>query len=309
MKTLHKSISTACIFVAVLSALPASAEESTPYDKINAAAAKDPITVKQLRGGVSALYGSGGNMGALVGKDGIFMVDAGIGVSQQKLLDAINGLKPGKISYVVNTHWHWDHTDGNEWMHKNGATIIASPETAKHLDQTIRIEEWGHTFTPVSKEARPTMLVSAQKNIKFDEDMVQIRPYMHSHTDGDLSVYFKKADVLFTGDTWWNGLYPFIDHADGGSINGMINAANENIKLTTEKTIVVAGHGPEGTRTDLIAYRDMLVAIRDRVATLKKKGLTVDQVIAEKPSEKFDAKWGNNVINPALFVRLVYLGV
>ncbi|AOB33935.1 cyclase [Bordetella sp. H567] len=297
------------MLLAGLTTLPAAAQQETPYAKINAAAERDPITVKQLRGGVSALYGSGGNIGALVGKDGIFMVDAGIAVSEQKLLGAIHGLKSGKINYVVNTHWHWDHTDGNEWLHKNGATIIASPETANHLGQTIRVEEWGHTFTPVPKGARPTMLVSAEKNIKFDGDTAQIRPYMHSHTDGDLSVYFKKADVLFTGDTWWNGLYPFIDYAEGGDIDGMINAANENIEMTTEKTIVVAGHGPDGTRADLVAYRDMLVAIRDRVASLKKQGMTVDQVIAAKPSEQFDAKWGNNVINPALFVRLVYRGV
>jgi glyoxylase-like metal-dependent hydrolase (beta-lactamase superfamily II) len=145
--------------------------------------------------------------------------------------------------------------------------------------------------------------------MKFDGDTIQIRPYMHSHTDGDLSVYFEKADVLFTGDTWWNGLYPFIDYAEGGGIDGMINAANENIKMATEKTIIVPGHGPEGTRADLVAYKNMLIAIRDRVAALKKQGMTLDQVIAAKPSEKFDAQWGNNVINPALFVQLVYRGV
>lgn len=310
MHTSHKfTISAAWIVLATMVAFPGSADDTTPYAKINAAAAKDPITVKPLRGGVSALYGSGGNIGALVGKDGIFMVDAGIAVSKQKLIDAIHGLNPGKIAYLVNTHWHWDHTDGNEWMHEKGATIIASPKTARHLNQTIRIEEWGHTFTPVAKKARPTVFITSTKNIKFDEETVQIKPYKTSHTDGDLSVYFKKADVLFTGDTWWNGLYPFIDHVEGGSINGMISAANENIGLATENTIVIPGHGPEGARADLIEYRDMLVAIRDRVATLKKQGMTVDQVIAAKPTEKFDAKWGNNVINPSLFVRLVYRGV
>ncbi len=310
MNTLNKyTFPAVCMLLAGLAILPAAAQQTTPYAKINAAAEKDPVNVKQLRGGVSALYGSGGNIGAFVGKDGIFMVDSGIAVSQKKLLDAIHGLKAGKISYVVNTHWHWDHTDGNEWVHKSGATIIASPETAKHLDQTIRVEEWGHTFTPVEKGAKPTMLISTQKSMKFNGDTVQVRPYMHSHTDGDLSVYFKKADVLFTGDTWWNGLYPFIDYAEGGDIDGMINAANENIEMSTEKTIIVPGHGPEGTRADLVAYRDMLVAIRDNVAALKKQGMTLEQAIAAKPSEKFDAQWGNNVINPALFVQLVYRGV
>jgi glyoxylase-like metal-dependent hydrolase (beta-lactamase superfamily II) len=308
-KAYRRRISALCILVLGLVTLSATAQEATPYATINAAAEKSAITVKPLRDGVSALYGSGGNIGVLVGKDGIFMVDAGIAVSQKKLQDAIHGLKPGKIRYLVNTHWHWDHTDGNAWVHKNGATIIASPNTAKHLGETIRVEEWGHTFTPLEKSARPTTLVSSRKEMKFDGDTIDIRPYVRSHTDGDLSVYFKKADVLFTGDTWWNGLYPFIDYAEGGGINGMISAANENIAMAGAKTIVVPGHGPEGTRADLVEYRDMLVAIRDSVAALKKQGMKVDQVIAAKPTEKFDAKWGTNVINPALFVTLVYQGV
>jgi glyoxylase-like metal-dependent hydrolase (beta-lactamase superfamily II) len=310
MSTAYKhGISALCILIAGLAALPAIAQDTTPYAMINASAEKSPITVKELRGGVSALYGSGGNIGVLVGKEGIFMVDAGIAVSKQKLLDAIHGLKPGKIRYMVNTHWHWDHSDGNQWVHENGATIIGSPNTATHLGQTIRVEEWGHTFTPLPKSARPTMLVSSSRNMSFDGETVQIRSYVHSHTDGDLSVYFKKADVLFTGDTWWNGLYPFIDYVEGGNINGMINAANENIEMSTDKTIIVPGHGPEGARADLVNYRDVLVTIRNRVASLKKQGMTVEQVIAAKPTEQFDAKWGTNVINPALFVRLVYRGV
>ena len=167
----------------------------------------------------------------------------------------------------------------------------------------------GHTFRPVEPEARPTMLVSARKTMSFDGESILISPYAKSHTDGDLFVHFKKADVLFTGDTWWNGLYPFIDYVAGGGINGMIGAATENISMTTDHTIVVPGHGPVGTRADLVEYRDMLVATRDRVAALKKQGMSLDQVIAAKPTEAFDAKWGQAIISPALFTTLVYRGV
>ena len=288
---------------------PTFAQARTPYDKINAAAAADPIEVKSLRGGISVLEGSGGNIGVLAGPDGLLMVDAGIAVSEHKLDAVLQRLKPGPISYVINTHWHWDHTDGNGWVHKRGGVIIAHPNTAKHLGETIRVEEWGHTFTPVAADARPTVMVPAEKAMQFDGDTVRMRYYGPSHTDGDLSVYFTKADVLITGDTWWNGLYPFIDYVAGGSIDGMIKASNANIEMVSEHTQVVPGHGPVGGRADLVEYRDMLVAIRNRVAELKHQGKSLQQVIAAKPTAPFDAKWGQAIISPDLFTALVYRGV
>ena len=122
-------------------------------------------------------------------------------------------------------------------------------------------------------------------------------------------MHFKKADVLATGDTFWNGYYPFIDYIEGGGIEGMIEAANANVAMTTEKTIVVPGHGPVANRGQLIAFRDMLVGIRKNVADLKAKGLTLDQVVAAKPTAAFDATWGQYVIDPAFFTRLVYRGL
>ena len=122
-------------------------------------------------------------------------------------------------------------------------------------------------------------------------------------------MYFPKADVLFTGDTWWNGLYPFIDYVAGGSIDGMILAANTNLRFSTEQTSVIPGHGRPGRRAELVEYRDMLVAIRERVAGLKDQGLSLNEAIAAKPTEAFDARWGQGIISPALFTALVYHGV
>jgi glyoxylase-like metal-dependent hydrolase (beta-lactamase superfamily II) len=291
-------------------ASPARAEDMTPYAMINKAAAEQPIVAHALRGGVTALEGSGGNIGVYAGSSGLLMVDAGIAVSRKKIEAALQKIRPGKISILIDTHWHWDHTDGNGWVHEDGATIIATPHTAEHLAQTIRVVEWGHTFTPVEAGARPTELVTTpEKILPFDGETVRIRVYMDSHTDSDLSVYFEKADVLFTGDTWWNGLYPFIDYVEGGAIDGMIKAADANIAMVTDKTIIVPGHGPVGDRAQLVEYREMLVAIRDRVAALKKEGKTLEQVIAAKPTASFDAKWGQAIINPTLFTTLVYRGV
>ena len=224
--------------------LSARGATSTPYDTINAAAASSNIDSSPLRGGLTALLGSGGNITVLSGADGKFLVDGGIALSKLRLTAAIDAIGPEPLKYLVNTHWHWDHADGNEWLHNLGATIIASPETLKDLRSTIRIDEWGHTFTPVPPAALPTVLVSKEKTMEFDDERIVIRPYLPSHTNGDLVVYFTRADVLATGDTYWNGLYPFIDHEVGGGIDGMIRAANLDIAAAGDNTIIVPGHGP-----------------------------------------------------------------
>lgn len=298
--------------VALLAGLGASgyaAAQQTPYDTINAAAASSDITATPLRGGVVLLQGSGGNMVAMPGPDGLLMIDDGISLSKAKLEAKLHDIQPGGIKYAVNTHWHWDHTDGNVWVHDEGATIIAQANTARHLGETIRVVEWGHSFTPLPAGGRAAMLVAKEKRLAYGADIVRLRAYMPSHTDGDLSAYFTRADVLLTGDTYWNGLYPFIDYVAGGSIDGMIAAANANIAMAGPRTIVVPGHGPLGTRADLVEYRDMLVTIRANVAALKKQGKTLEETIAAQPTAAFDAKWGRMIISPALFTTLVYRGV
>ncbi len=286
-----------------------AAQEQTPYDRINAAAAASPIKVTALRGGVSLLEGSGGNIGVLTGPEGYFLVDTGIAVSRDKILAALKSLGPGPLRYAVNTHWHWDHADGNAWIREAGATVIASRNTERRLGQTIRVVEWQHTFTPNAAQDRPNLLVSAPRTIKLNGEAILIRPYVPGHTDGDVSVYFPKADVLQVGDTWWNGQYPFIDYVAGGSIDGAIQLANANISMAKEGTLVIPGHGPVGTRAQLIEFRDMLVAVRDRVARLKRGGMSLEQVLVARPTADLDSKWGASLINGTLFTSLVYRGV
>ncbi|WP_420137799.1 MBL fold metallo-hydrolase [Sphingomonas sp.] len=289
-------------------ATPASAQQ-TPYDQINTAAAESPITVTTLRGGVTLLQGSGGNMLAIAGAKGLLTVEDGIAVSQAKIQSALRQVGAGPITYVINTHWHWDHTDGNRWANQNGATLIGHVNTAKHLTQTIRVVEWGHTFPPQPAGGRIAMLVGQEKMMAFGGETIRMRHYAPSHTDGDLSVHFQRADILATGDTWWNGLYPFIDYVAGGSIDGMIRAANDNIAMAGPDTIVIPGHGPLGGRAELIEYRDMLVGIRGNVAALKHQGKSLEETIAAQPTAAYDAKWGQAIISPALFTTLVYRGI
>lgn len=291
------------------SAQVASSPTPTPYQIINTAAENDEITSQVLRGGVVLLQGSGGNLAVLSSPQGLLMVDAGIAVSEGKLEAKLHEIGPGPVRFLVNTHWHWDHTDGNVWVQKDGAIIVGQANTAKHLTESIRVVEWGHTFTPLPASGRVTLMIGDEMSVAFGGDELRLRYYGPSHTDGDISAYFTKADVLLTGDTWWNGLYPFIDYVAGGSIDGMIGAANANLEMTGQRTIVVPGHGPTGGRAALQEYRDMLVTIRSNVAALKSQGKTLDQVIAARPTAAFDAKWGQSLIGPELFTRLVYRGV
>lgn len=282
---------------------------ASPYSTINAAAAADPVKSERLRGGVFMLSGSGGNIGVISGPSGLFMVDAGISVSRSKIEAALRTVGRGPVRYVVDTHWHWDHADGNGWLRRSGATVIADRHTRTRLMHTTRVVEWEHTFTPTPARDLPNVALSGDKTMRFGGESIKIRHYTPGHTDGDLSVYFQKADVLQTGDTFWNGMYPFIDYVGGGGINGAIKAANANLALAGPRTIVIPGHGPVGDRTQLIAFRDMLVGVRAKVQALKSQGLTIEQAVAAKPTASFDAKWGRSLINGDLFTRLVYRGI
>lgn len=282
---------------------------TTPYAMINAATETSAVTAKPLRGNVALIDGAGGNLVALVGSDGALLVDTGIAVAKERIDKAVGGFGVHPLRYVINTHWHWDHTDGNGWARSMGARIIAHPNTIQHLSSTIRVEEWGHTFTPVSVADRPTEAVKNEKALSFSGETVRIHAFTPGHTDGDLSVYFEKADVLAVGDSYWNGHYPFIDYVAGGSIDGTIRQAEAGLATAGNETLIVPGHGPIAKRADLMAYRDMLVDIRTRVAALKKAGKSLDAVIAAKPTAAYDAVWGTAVISPDLFVSLVYRGV
>jgi glyoxylase-like metal-dependent hydrolase (beta-lactamase superfamily II) len=271
--------------------------------------ADSDLVVQPLRGNISVLMGSGGNITVLTGEEGKFLVDAGISKSREKLQATLNNISPSPLKYVVNTHWHWDHTDGNASMHAAGATIVAHRNTWKHLTETTHVNAWNWTFEPVRPDARPTLLVDKEKTFAFAGTRIEVENFGDGHTDGDLWVYFKQADVLALGDTFWNGFYPYIDNEDGGSIDAAIRWANKAVERTTDRTIVVPGHGAVGSRPQLIEFRDMLVAVRNNVAALKQQGKSLDEIIAAKPTAAFDAKWGNFVFNGEQFTRMVYVGL
>ncbi len=300
------------LFISLSALAPAqifAQETVSPVTKINEEAAKADITVESLRGNLSVLMGSGGNITVLTGTNGKLMVDGGIAVSRPKIQAALDRISSAPLKYLINTHWHWDHADSNEWLHEQGATIIAQENTLKRLLATTRVEDWNYTFQPVPAGGLPTVTFKTDKTLNFNGETIVMKHYGIGHTDTDIWVYFKKADVMATGDIWWNGYYPFIDNSTGGGINAIIRWANLTLEKVTDKTIIVPGHGPVGNRAEFIEFRDMLVNIRENVARLKKQGKSIEEVVAAKPTAAYDAKWGSFVIDPAFFTRLVYAGL
>jgi glyoxylase-like metal-dependent hydrolase (beta-lactamase superfamily II) len=287
----------------------ASAEVRSPVILINEDAATADVVVQPLRGHLSVLMGSGGNITVYSGAGGKFMVDAGIAVSQPRVEAALQRVSTAPVKYVVNTHYHWDHTDGNAWLHQQGAQIIAHENTLKRLSAGMRVIEWGFYFPPTPADGLPTEIVTNEKVIEFEGETIVIKHYGSGHTDTDLSVHFKKADVLAVGDIWWNAHYPFLDNGGGGSMDGLIRWVNECIKVSGPNTIIVPGHGAVSDRAAFVEFRDMLVSVRKNVAQLKREGKTLSETMAAKPTAAFDAKFGDFLINAAFFIQLVYMDV
>jgi glyoxylase-like metal-dependent hydrolase (beta-lactamase superfamily II) len=248
--------------------LAAEQESGGIVGLIRREAATADITVTPLRRNIHVLMGSGGNIAVLTGPDGKTLVDAGIPASRPRITETLARLSADPIKHLINTHWHFDHTDGNQWLHEAGATIIAHENTRKRMSTRQRVEGWNHTFPPSRVEALPTEVFTSEKTLSLSDTTLLLKYYGPAHTDTDISVHFAEADILHVADTWWNGYYPFIDSSTGGSISGMIRATEANLARITNRTILIPGHGPIGRKSDLLEYRDMLVRIRDRVSML-----------------------------------------
>ena len=285
------------------------AAAESPVITIRNAAASAKITVTKLRGNVSVLEGSGGNIAVLTGRDGKLLVDAGITASRPRINEALTSISSDPVKHLINTHWHFDHTDGNEWLHSVGAEITAHENTRKHLSVTTRVEGWNFTFPPAPKGALPTKVFEKDLKLHLNGTTLALDHYPPAHTDSDIFIEFTDADIIHVADTFWNGYFPFIDYSTGGSIDGMIRAAEANIARVSDKTIVIPGHGPIGNKSQLIEFRDMLVSVREKVSALKKEGRSLDEVLAVKPTGDYDAKWGGFVIDGKNFTALVYQGV
>ncbi len=284
--------------------------QQAPPDPVAAAAAaragmaKTPIEATKLTDTLTMLSGPGGNVVVLNGPDGKVVVDTFILGAFAPLKQRLDGMGNAPILYVVDTHWHFDHADNNESFRKADAAIVAHENTTKRLSETHEL--LGMRFTPAPKGALPTQTFAQSHTLKANGEQINLAYVPPAHTDTDITVHFTRGNVLHMGDLFFNGMYPFIDASTRGNINGMIAAADRGLKLVNATTRIVPGHGPLADRGALTRYREMLVAVRDRVAKLKKAGRTERDVVAARPTADLDPVWGKGFMMPDVFVGIVY---
>jgi len=289
------------IALLLLTAVPASAQDQD-YSKVE-------VTTVPVAGSVSMLQGAGGNIAVLVGPDGVLVVDDEFAPLVPKILTAIGRLNTKPVRFVVNTHWHGDHTGGNAALGTEGAVIVAQDNVRKRLSTEQFNAFTKKSIPPSPAIALPIVTFAEGLTFHFDGEDIEVTHVGPAHTDGDSVVWFRKANVLHMGDNFFNGLYPFIDAGSGGSVDGMVSALDTMLARIDDQTKVIPGHGPLGTKADLKKFRDMLAATRDRIKTAIRDGKTQDQVVTSKPSAEFDAAWGNGFLKPEAFVAMVYAGL
>jgi glyoxylase-like metal-dependent hydrolase (beta-lactamase superfamily II) len=264
------------------------------------------IQTVPVASGIYMLVGSGGNIGVSVGEDAVFLVDDQFAPLTGKIIEAVKAISDKPIRFLLNTHWHGDHTGGNENFSKAGVIIVAHDNVRQRMSVEQFIARFNRRTPPAPKPALPVITFSEVATFHLNGDDIHAVHVKNAHTDGDVLVHWQKANVMHMGDTFFNGSYPFIDLSSGGSINGVIDAAAAALTYANDQTRIIPGHGPLSVKADLVAYRDMLVAVRDKVQKLIAEGKPLAQVLAAKPSAGFDAKWGKGFMKADDFVTTVF---
>jgi cyclase len=285
--------------IAVLSFIAAPSLAAQNFDTVT-------VRVVAITRGVAMLVGAGGNLAVAYGDDATFVVDDQFAPLTEKIRAAIATLTNQPARFVLNTHWHGDHTGGNENMGKAGALIVAHDNVRVRMS-TEQFNKLFNRSTPASPPgALPVVTFTDAVTFHLNGDDVTAFHVPPAHTDGDAIVWFRQANVVHMGDTYFNGRYPFIDVDSGGDIEGMIGAASRVLDLINDSTKVIPGHGTLSNKADLTRYRDVLVAARDRVKKLLAEGRTLEQITAAKPLADYDGTWGTGFINPDTFLKLVH---
>ena len=263
------------------------------------------IMVVPVAAGIYMLQGAGGNIGLSVG-DETFVIDDQYAPLTQRIRDAITTVTSKPVRFVVNTHWHGDHSGGNENMAIAGAIIVAHENVRRRMSTEQFIEAFKSKVPASPAAALPVITFTDAISFYVNGDSIHVVHVDRAHTDGDALIGFRKANVVHMGDTYFNGMYPFIDVSSGGSIDGMIIAANRVLAMSNDSTRIIPGHGPLSTKASLRKYRDLLVDVRGRIARLVAQRRSLAQIIAAKPLADYDSTWGTGFIKPDQFVTIVH---
>jgi len=276
---------------------PAAIAQLTPPDTT--------IRTEQVVPGIYVLIGRGGHIGVSTGADGVFLIDDQYAPMTPSVVAALSDLNVGLPRFVLNTHWHGDHTGGNENLAKEGALLVAHDQVRARMS-TDQFVSFVQSAVPASPQAAlPVVTFSDAVSFHLNGDEIRGTFAPHAHTDGDVFVQFRKANVIHTGDLFFR-FYPFIDISSGGSVSGVIAAVDRMLAMADDKTRIIPGHGPLANRADLVEYREMLVVTSGRIRDLIKAGKTLDEIVAAAPNADYDPKWAWSFITAERYVQMVY---
>jgi glyoxylase-like metal-dependent hydrolase (beta-lactamase superfamily II) len=274
--------------------------------QLRTAAANEKIKTTKLTDTIFLLQGVGGNVVCQIGPDGKVLIDSQISTGTPHLLDALAKLDEHKLKLLINTHWHFDHTDGNAAIHLEGAFIVAHDNTRARLEKPQVMQMYQAHFNAAPDAGLPQQTFGEIETLWVNNDQLNLVHTPEAHTDSDIFIHFVRGNVIHAGDLWFNGMYPLIDTGSGGTINGMIRGVDQVLQAADERSKIVPGHGPLGDKGALQRYREMLVTVADRVEKLKVSGKSVQDAVAAAPTADLDAVWAKGTLKPGTFVALVY---
>lgn len=266
------------------------------------------LELQPLAEKVTLLTGAGCNIAILRGADGLLLIDSGLAQNAEAMDGKARSAGPSPIQVLMNTHYHLDHVGGNPRLGREGVRIMAHANVLTRVSAPQKNSFLKREFPTVAPEGRPAVTFSTDGELSHGGEKVVYRHLPSAHTDGDVTIHFRNANVYHTGDLLFNGMYPFIDYSAGGSIEGMVAAADRIIEAVDGKTKIIPGHGPMALRDDVRAFRTMLAAINERVTGLLNAGKTLEQAQAAEPTKAWDEKWGRGFMTGSDMVRMLYAG-
>jgi glyoxylase-like metal-dependent hydrolase (beta-lactamase superfamily II) len=285
------------LMISVLAALALAQQQD--FSKVE-------IQTVDVAPGVHMLVGSGGNIGVSSGSDGVLIIDDQYAPLTEKIRAAVKAINPAPIRFVINTHWHGDHTGGNENMGTAGAVIVAHENVRRRMSTEQISEFFKRTTPPSPKVALPVMTFVADVSFHVNGDELHVFHVDPAHTDGDSIIHWKNANVFHMGDLYFSSGYPFIDLGSGGSVDGIISAAEKVLALANDSSKIIPGHGPLATKKELAAYRDTLKEIRSRVQSQITAGKSLEEVKAARLTKDWDDKLGQGFIKGDQITEFVY---
>ncbi len=276
-------------------------------------AAQNPDSVsfsrQRVADGLYMLRGAGGNVAVASGKDGVYLVDDDFEPNAARLREAVGKVATGPVRFLINTHWHGDHTGGNAVLGGAGAIIVAQDNVRQRMSREQVMKSFNETVPAAPPVALPVITFTETMTLYLNGDTVDIVHAKNAHTDGDAIIHWRKANVIHAGDTFFNGFYPFIDYESGGTVDGMIAAADTILALSDDQTKIIPGHGPLGNKAQLRAFRDMMATVRLRFARARAEGKTAEQVVNAHLLSDLDATWGQGFLTTDQFSAFAYPAV